>query len=71
MAIWFAARPTSESPDVSCFVKQILQNPGSGETLLAEVSASLARAGHLLILTEALLVFLGPEKMLFFFGQTT
>jgi predicted dehydrogenase/threonine dehydrogenase-like Zn-dependent dehydrogenase len=69
VAIRPAARPTSESPDVSYLVKQILQNLGSGETLLAEVPAPLARAGHLLIRTEASLVSLGTEKMLVAFGQ--
>ena len=50
-------------------MKQILQNLGSGETLLADVPAPLARAGHLLIRTEASLVSLGTEKMLVAFGQ--
>lgn len=50
-------------------MKQILQNLGSGETLLAEVPAPLARAGHLLIRTEASLVSLGTEKMLLAFGR--
>jgi len=49
-------------------VKQILQNLGSGETLLAEVPAPLVRPGHLLILTDASLVSLGTEKMLVAFG---
>ena len=52
-----------------CEVKQILQNLGSGETVLAEVPAPLARAGHLLIRTEASVVSLGTEKMLVAFGQ--
>ena len=50
-------------------MKQILQNLGSGETLLAEVPAPLARAGQLLIRTEASLVPLGTEKMLVAFAQ--
>ena len=50
-------------------MKQILQNLGSGETLLADVPAPLVRAGHLLIRTEASLVSLGTEKMLVAFGQ--
>ena len=52
-----------------CEVKQILQNLGSGETLLAKVPAPLARAGHLLIRTEAPVVSLGTEKTLVDFGQ--
>lgn len=52
-------------------VKQILQNLGSGETLLAEVPAPLARAGHLLIRTEASLVSIGTEKMLVEFGKAS
>ncbi len=50
-------------------MEQILQNLGSGETLLAEVPAPLVRPGHLLIRTEASLVSLGTEKMLVAFGQ--
>lgn len=50
-------------------MKQILQNLGSGETLLAEVPAPGVRSGHVLIRTEASLVSLGTEKMLVAFGQ--
>ncbi|MGF0068992.1 bi-domain-containing oxidoreductase [Candidatus Spyradosoma sp. SGI.093] len=50
-------------------MKQILQNLGSGETLLAEVPAPGVRAGSLLIRTEASLVSLGTEKMLVDFGR--
>lgn len=50
-------------------MKQILQNLGSGETLLAEVPAPGVRAGCLLIKTEASLVSLGTEKMLVDFGR--
>ncbi|MDA9590037.1 zinc-binding alcohol dehydrogenase, partial [Opitutales bacterium] len=50
-------------------MKQILQNLSSGETLLANVPAPKARAGHLLIETEASLVSLGTEKMLINFGK--
>lgn len=50
-------------------MKQILQNLGSGETLLAEVPAPGVRSGCLLIKTEASLVSLGTEKMLVDFGR--
>lgn len=50
-------------------MKQILQNLGSGETMLAEVPAPGVRAGSLLIRTEASLVSLGTEKMLVDFGR--
>lgn len=50
-------------------MKQILQNLGSGETLLAEVAAPGVRAGCLLIETEVSLVSLGTEKMLVDFGR--
>ncbi len=50
-------------------MRQILQNLGSGETLLAEVPAPLARPGYLLIRTESSLVSLGTERMLVAFGQ--
>ncbi|MEI6605320.1 MAG: bi-domain-containing oxidoreductase [Verrucomicrobiota bacterium] len=50
-------------------MKQILQNLGNGETLLAEVPAPGPRAGCLLIATRATLVSLGTEKMLVDFGK--
>ncbi len=50
-------------------MKQILQNLGNGETLLAEVPAPGPRAGRLLIATRATLVSLGTEKMLVDFGK--
>jgi len=50
-------------------LKQILQNLGSGETMLADVPAPAVRPGHLLIRTEASLVSLGTERMLVSFGQ--
>jgi predicted dehydrogenase/threonine dehydrogenase-like Zn-dependent dehydrogenase len=52
-------------------MKQILQNLGSGETLLAEVAAPGVRSGCLLIETEATLVSLGTEKMLVDFGRSS
>jgi len=50
-------------------MKQILQNMGSGETLLADVPAPRARPGSLLIQTQASLVSVGTEKMLVDFGK--
>ena len=50
-------------------MKQILQNMGSGETLLTDVPAPRARAGCLLIQTQASLVSVGTEKMLVDFGK--
>ena len=50
-------------------MNQILQNLGTGETLLAEVPEPALRPGHLLIRTEATLVSLGTERMLVSFGQ--
>jgi predicted dehydrogenase/threonine dehydrogenase-like Zn-dependent dehydrogenase len=50
-------------------MKQILQNLGNGETLLAEVAAPGVRAGCVLVETEASLVSLGTEKMLVDFGR--
>jgi predicted dehydrogenase/threonine dehydrogenase-like Zn-dependent dehydrogenase len=50
-------------------MKQILQNLRSGETVLAEVPAPIARPGGLLIQTRASLISLGTERMLVSFGQ--
>ena len=50
-------------------MKQILQNLGSGETLLAEVPAPGVPAGGLRIATRASLVSLGTERMLIEFGR--
>ncbi len=50
-------------------MRQILQNLGTGETLLADVPAPGPRRGHLLIATRASLVSLGTEKMLVDFGK--
>lgn len=50
-------------------MKQVLQNLGSGETLLAEVPAPKCRKGHLLVRTRRSLVSLGTEKMLVDFGK--
>ncbi len=52
-------------------MKQILQNLGSGETMLAEVPAPCVRPGHLLIATRTTLVSAGTEKMLVSFGRAS
>lgn len=52
-------------------MKQILQNLGSGETLLADVPDPLPRPGHLLIQTRSSLVSIGTERMLVEFGQAS
>ncbi|MCC9601117.1 bi-domain-containing oxidoreductase [Stieleria sp. JC731] len=50
-------------------MKQILQNLGSGETLLAEVPCPRRSGGSVLIQTRQTLVSLGTEKMLVDFGR--
>ena len=50
-------------------MKQILQNLGSGETLLAEVPCPRRGSGSLLAQTSRTLVSLGTEKMLIDFGK--
>ena len=50
-------------------MKQILQNLGTGETLLAEVPEPGARAGAVLIRTRTSLISLGTERMLVDFGK--
>jgi len=50
-------------------VKQILQNLGSGETVLADVPCPKAGGGALQIATSRSLVSLGTEKMLLDFGK--
>ena len=50
-------------------MKQITQNLKSGETILEEVPAPVARPGHLLIQTSRTLVSLGTERMLVEFGN--
>ena len=50
-------------------MKQILQNLGSGETLLAEVPCPRRGSGSVLIQTSNSLVSLGTEKMLIDFGK--
>ena len=50
-------------------MKQILQNLGNGETLLAEVPCPRRCSGHILSETTRSLVSLGTEKMLIDFGK--
>jgi predicted dehydrogenase/threonine dehydrogenase-like Zn-dependent dehydrogenase len=50
-------------------MRQILQNLGSGETLLAELPAPGCRPGSLLIRSRASLLSLGTERMLVDFGK--
>ena len=50
-------------------MKQILQNLGSGETLLVEIPCPQKSRGSLLIETSKSLVSLGTEKMLIDFGK--
>jgi predicted dehydrogenase/threonine dehydrogenase-like Zn-dependent dehydrogenase len=50
-------------------MKQILQNLGNGETILAEVPCPLGGRGRVLSETTRTLVSLGTEKMLIDFGK--
>jgi len=52
-------------------MKQILQNLGSGETILADVPVPAAGPGQLVIATRASLVSLGTERMLVSFGRAS
>jgi predicted dehydrogenase/threonine dehydrogenase-like Zn-dependent dehydrogenase len=52
-------------------VKQILQNLGNGETILAEVPCPKRGKGAVLCQTECTLVSLGTEKMLIDFGKSS
>lgn len=52
-------------------MKQILQNLGTGETMLAEVPAPGVSGGQLLVQTHATLVSLGTERMLIDFGKAS
>ncbi len=51
-------------------MKQILQNLGNGETLLAEVPCPRRGSGRVLCQTTRTLVSLGTEKMLIEFGKS-
>ncbi|XZE20412.1 bi-domain-containing oxidoreductase [Pirellulaceae bacterium SH449] len=50
-------------------MRQILQNLGSGETIMADVPTPRAGSGAVLIRTSQSLVSLGTEKMLIEFGK--
>ena len=50
-------------------MRQIVQNLKSGETLLEDVPAPKAKAGHVLIKTTKSLISLGTERMLVTFGK--
>ena len=50
-------------------MKQILQNLGNGETILADVPCPRRGSGSVLIQTTRTLVSLGTEKMLIDFGK--
>ena len=50
-------------------MKQILQNLGNGETILAEVPEPRRTHGQLLINSESSLISIGTEKMLIDFGK--
>jgi predicted dehydrogenase/threonine dehydrogenase-like Zn-dependent dehydrogenase len=50
---------------------QLLQNLGSGETLVADVPAPMASSGTLLIATSRTLVSAGTERMLVDFGRAS
>lgn len=50
-------------------MKQILQNLGNGETILADVPPPSLRSGSVLIGTSQSLISLGTEKMLINFGR--
>lgn len=52
-------------------MKQVLQNLGSGETILADVPAPRARAGGVLIATRRTLISAGTERMLVDFGKAS
>ena len=52
-------------------MKQVLQNLGTGETLLAEVPAPGISSGQVLVQTCATLVSLGTERMLIDFGKAS
>jgi predicted dehydrogenase len=50
-------------------MKQILQNLGSGQTVIEDVPAPGVRAGHLLVRSSVSLVSAGTERMLMEFGK--
>jgi len=50
-------------------MKQVLQNLGSGELMLAEVPCPEVARGHVLIQTRKSLISAGTERMLLEFGN--
>jgi threonine dehydrogenase-like Zn-dependent dehydrogenase len=52
-------------------MKQVLQNLGSGDTVLEDVPLPAVRSGTLLISTSASLVSVGTERMLLEFGKAS
>lgn len=52
-------------------LKQILQNLGTGETVIGDVPCPMAGAGRLLIATSRTLVSAGTERMLVDFGKAS
>ena len=52
-------------------MKQILQNLGTGETVIGDVPCPVAAAGKLLIATSRTLVSAGTERMLVDFGKAS
>ena len=51
-------------------MKQILQDLGSGQTIVADVPMPRTKAGYLLIETQASLISAGTERMLVDFGRS-
>jgi predicted dehydrogenase/threonine dehydrogenase-like Zn-dependent dehydrogenase len=51
-------------------LKQVLQNLGTGETLLADVPAPQLADGHVLISTRASVISAGTERMVVEFGRS-
>lgn len=52
-------------------MKQILQDLGSGQTIVADVPMPRSKAGYLLIETQASLISAGTERMLVDFGRSS
>jgi predicted dehydrogenase/threonine dehydrogenase-like Zn-dependent dehydrogenase len=67
----FASDDSDQTDNETGTVRQILQNLGSGETILAEVPCPAARRGWLRVATQASLLSLGTERMLVQFGQAS
>lgn len=61
----------SSLDNFNTYMLQLLQNLGTGETLLATVPAPLVSPGHLLIATSKTVVSAGTERMLVDFGRAS